>query len=394
MVTSGARRNNPFMPGNGIEPKYLAGREELAEAFSRSLGSFEHGLPHNLVVFGLRGTGKTVLLKRFKNISEANRWIGIEREFNARFCNEEAFAEALAKDLLSMASEASVQKKIAEAGKTIAEFLKPKEITVFGVSYKPFYKERKGLLEDYLKQLLVSNWPVFQKAGVKGVVFLYDEFHTIKDKPEKNTLPLASILGAMSYAQRNGCKYYLVLSGLPFIKTRLKEAKTYTERMFSFKEVDNLTPKQAKEAITQTLKGSGYAFEKELADKIIEETKGYPYFIQFYGYFLIENSNKTTLNLRDLNALRTPLIKELDVSFFEDRYNLAASKEKEILQAMASSTDKDVPALSIRKKAKTTHHSLMELLKRLQEKGLVYRASRGHYGFSIPLFKEYLRRQK
>lgn len=382
------------MPGNGIEPKYLAGRGELVEFFSKSLDSFKHGLPHNVVVFGLRGTGKTVLLKRFKNISEGNKWLAVEREFNDRFCDEGAFAEALVKDLLSMASEASVQKRIAEAGKKIADFLKPEEISVFGIKYKPFYKEKRELLEDYLKELLVSNWRLFDKTGIDGVVFLYDEFHTIKDKAGAKSFPLASLLGAMSYAQRNGCRYYLVLSGLPPIKSNLKEAKTYTERMFSFKQVDNLTPGQAKETITQTLKGSGYIFEDELIDAIIRETNGYPYFIQFYGYFIIENTSKTQLTLKDLNALRPALIKELDTSFFEDRYNLASATEKEVLTAIASSSEDDAQALELRKKTKVTHPHLMELLKRLQEKGLVYRTSRARYGFSIPLFKEYILRQK
>lgn len=394
MVTMAPAKKNPFMPGNGIEPKYLAGRGELIEFFSKTLASYKQGLPHNAVIFGLRGTGKTVLLKRFKNIGEGNNWLGVEREFNERYCEETVFAEAIVKDLLAMASEASVQKKITEAGKKVADFLKPQEITVFGITYKPFYKEKRELLEDYLKDFLVSNWQVFKKAGIEGVVFLYDEFHTIKDKADAKTYPLASILGAMSYAQRNGCKYYLVLSGLPAIKTNLKEAKTYTERMFSFKEVDNLTDQQAKEAITQTLKNSSYSFDNELIEAIVQETKGYPYFVQFYGYFLIDNANKNKIGLTDLNALRATLIKELDVSFFEDRYNLASTKEKQILMAMAAVDENAAPALQIRKKAQTSHHQLMELLKRLQDKGLVYRASRGHYGFTIPLFKEYLRRQK
>jgi len=392
MFTSKSAKGNPFMPGNGIEPKYLAGREALLTSFSRSIDSYAEGLPHNMVLFGLRGTGKTVLLKRFKGIAESRNWLAIEREFNDRFCDDAVFAEAVVKDLLAMASEASVQKRIAEAGGKIADFLKPEEISAFGVSYKPFYKEKRGLLEDYLKELLVSNWPLFKNSGKTGVVFLYDEFHTVRDKSATGSYPLSSILGAIAYAQRNGCKYYLVLSGLPPVKANLKAAKTYTERMFSFREVDNLSPQQAGEAIAGALKGSGYRFEPGLVETIARETGGYPYFIQFYGYFLIDNIGRNQIGLNDLRTLHSSLVKELDISFFEDRFNLASEKEKKILIAMATVGEKDASALAIRNKAKVSHPVLMELLKRLQEKGLVYRASRGRYGFSVPLFREYVLR--
>ena len=382
------------MPGNGIEPKYLAGREEILQLFSKSLDSYKRGLPHNLILFGLRGTGKTVLLRRFKNIGESQDWMCIEREFNERHCDENIFAEAVVKDIISMATEASVQKKIAETGKRVADFLKPEEIGAYGISYKPFYKEKKDLLEDYLKDMLVSNWPVFQKSKKTGIVFLYDEFHNIRDKYDSRSYPLASLLGAMAYAQRNGCKYYMVLSGLPLIKITLKEAKTYVERMFSFKETGSLSNAEAKELIEKTLSGSGYQFDSELIDAIVQDTKGYPYFIQFYGYFLIENSDKSSLTLAHFNKMHTALLKELDVSFFEDRFNLASDKEKKILMAMAKIMEGDAaPALGIRKRAGVSHPTLMELLKRLQDKGLVYRARRGKYGFSIPLLKEYLLRQ-
>ncbi|MFH1107424.1 MAG: ATP-binding protein [Candidatus Micrarchaeota archaeon] len=382
------------MPGNGIEPKYLAGREEILSFFSKTLDSYSQGLPHNLVLFGFRGTGKTVLLRRFQSIGESKKWLCIEREFNDRFSDDTVFADAVVKDLLSAASEASVQKRITETGKKVIDFLKPEEISAFGFKYKPFYKENRDLLEDYLKEMLVSNWPVFQNSGKTGVLLLYDEFHSIRDKAESKSFPLASLLGAMAYAQRNGCRYYLVLSGLPPLKANLKEAKTYTERMFSFKEVNNLPAQAAKNAVLGTLKDSAFQFDEDLVAAIVEETKGYPFFLQFYGYFLIEYSNKTRLSLEDLERLRPALVKELDMRFFDDRFNLASDKEKKVLSAMAKAGNQPVPALAIRSTARVSHPTLMELLKRLSEKGLVYRASRGKYSFSIPLFREYLLRNE
>ncbi len=393
MFTPHKSGQNPFMPGNGIEPRYLAGRADILEFFSKALESYTIGLPHNLVIFGLRGTGKTVLLKYFKALGETKNWLCVEREFNERYCDDYIFAEAFVKDLLSMASEASIQKKILETGKNILDTLKPEEISAYGISYRPFYREKRELLEDYLKEMLVSNWHIFKKARKNGLIFLYDEFHSVRDKPESAFYTIASILSAMAYAQKNGCKYYLVLSGLPIIKANLKESKTYAERMFSFKEIGYLSPKQAKEAIVGALKGSGHVFDEALTDAIVKETGGYPYFIQFYGYFLIENSKKSKLTIADMNRLNTSLLEELDASFFEDRFNLASNKEREIMLSMAKYGDGAVPAIKIRKMSKVSHPVLMELLKRLQEKGLVYRSSRGKYEFSIPLFRQYILRK-
>jgi len=385
---------NPFMPGNGIEPRYLAGREEFIESFERSLKSYEGDLPRNTILSGLRGTGKTVLLRHFKVVSESRDWITVEREFNDRFSNENSFAEAIIKDILSAATEVSLAKKAKRVGKKIIDVIKPEELSAYGVTYKPFYKERRHLLEDYLKEMLVKNWNAFKKAGKNGVVFLYDEFHTVKDSKEQKSYPLASLLGAISYAQRNGCKYYLCLGGLPIITSNLKDAKTYTERMFELREVENLEDDEAKKAITNTLKGSTYQFEDKLIDKVVEDTRGYPYFIQFYGYFIIEQIGKKLITLKDFLDIRSKLLKELDASFFNDRVRVASSKERQILVAMAKGGTGEIEIKQIRKISKMSHGILMELLKRLIEKGLVYRASRGKYGFTLPLFRDFLLRMK
>jgi DNA-binding transcriptional ArsR family regulator len=341
----------------------------------------------------LRGSGKTVLLRRFKVLSESRDWLSIEREFNDRFSDENSFAEAIVKDIVSGVTEVSLAKKAKQVGKKIIDIIKPEELGAYGVTYKPFYKEKKHLLEDYLKEMLVKNWDAFKKSDKKGVVFLYDEFHTVKDSSQQKSYPLASLLGAISYAQRNGCKYYLCLGGLPTIMSNLKDAKTYTERMFELHQVGNLEADEAKKAITNTLKSSAYQFEDKLIDKMVEETGGYPYFIQFYGYFIIEQIGKKIITLKDSVEIRSKLIKDLDAGFFEDRVRLASPKERKILVAMARAGAAEVEVKQIIKISKISYGVLMELLKRLMEKGLVYRAERGRYGFTLPLFREFLLRK-
>lgn len=386
---------NPFKPGNGVEPTYLAGRSEQIREFTRSLKAFEDGLPRNAVLYGLRGTGKTVLLRHYKILADAGGWLCIGREFNERYCNENEFADVFGKDIAASATEASIKKRITETGRKLIDAIKPEELSAYGITYKPFYQqERREVLEDYLGSLLESNWPVFQQAGKKGVVFLYDEFHLVRDRKDERQYVISSLLTAMAKAQREGQRYYLCLSGLPLLKTSLKAAKTYAERMFIFQEVENLGMEDAEKALAEPLKNTGFKFTKTLIQKIIKETAGYPYFLQFYGYYLIEHARRNQITEKDFEGQHPELIKALDKSFFDDRYRLASETEKTILHAMAASGKTETPAIQLTKATKMNDQTLQQYLARLIDKGLVFRPQRGFYSFSIPLFREYLLRRK
>lgn len=385
---------NPFRPGNGIEPPYLAGRTAYLREFRRALEIFEEGLPRNFLIFGRRGTGKTVLMNHFALICKEKSWLCISREFNSRFCDENIFAEAITTDIVNTACNVSFTYKVKKASELFINVLKPEEISAQGITFKPFYKEKKGILEDHLKNLLIGNWEVFKKAKTKGVVLLYDEFHTVKDNVSKMNFSLASFLGAVAQAQRAGCMYLVVLTGLPNLPVNLKEAKTYTERMFTFREIDNLFEEETRNAIRFPLRAASCKFEDSLVEQIVNETLGYPYFIQFYCYFLLETIRSKTIKLKDLDAIREKLLYELDLSFFKDRLGKATSSEQEVLLAMAIVNSSSVKPSEILKHVRVKKPHLFLYLRNLLEKNLIYKNSRGSYSFSIPLFREFLLRNK
>lgn len=385
---------NPFRPGNGIEPPYLAGRTEYLQEFSRALDVFEEGLPRNYLVFGPRGTGKTVLMNHFSLIARQKGWLHVTREFNQRYCDENAFADAVNTDVVNKACEVSFFKKARKAGESLIDVFKPEELSAKGIAYKPFYKEKKKLLEDHLKNLLIENWKVFEKSDAKGLVFIYDEFHSIRDNQIEKNYPLASFLGALSFAQREGCRYAIAFSGLPNLPTNLKEAKTYIERMFVFKEMANLSEEEAQKAIEFPLKDSGYRFEDKLVKQIIKETAGYPYFLQFYCYFLIETMRQEMIRLNDLNNIRKQLLSELDLSFFDDRFKKATPSEQELLLAIAEAESDEMSPTEMMKNLEMDKSTFFTYLANLIEKNLVYKASRGRYTFTIPLFRDFLNRKK
>lgn len=383
---------NPFRPGNGIEPPYLAGRGKELQDFKRSL-DIALTLPRNLVISGLRGAGKTVLLKQLATICQKKGWLSISREFNERFCDEEKFVEAISTDIMTKAQGVSLSKRLRDKGKQLAELVKRGQITYKDFSYQlPEITGKKPLLEDYLKTILTENWKIFDRTQVNGLVFLYDEFHTVVDGRIPEHFPLATLLGALSYAQREGMRYYLVVSGLPPLYRNILEAKTYAERMFTVRELANLSKEEAAQAISKPLEGSGYSFSGDLIRRIVDDTKGYPYFLQFYGHFLIEHIPEESISLQDLMEIRPLLLRELDVSFFEGRFERASDAEKRVLLAMAYVGDRARTSDIIRQ-TDVSGDVTKQLLGRLGEKGLIYRIRKGVYSFTLPLFREFLLRQ-
>jgi hypothetical protein len=395
MSSQTPRERNPFKPGNGIIPPFVAGREKVFESFRSLLDGNVRGLPKNMILAGLRGTGKTVVLELFKQVCDEKKWIFVEREFSERFRDEEVFAEAILKDITKAATEVSLKKRFAEFGKRVGQVIKPEEIEAFGVKYKPFYKRDRVLLDDHLKENLINNWKEFKPdSGYNGAVFLYDEFHTVRDTPPN--FPLKSYLGAIAYAQRNKCRYVIVLAGLPNMKTYLEEAKTYVERMFEFPEIGNLPEPEAREAIEQPLFAVGIKFEEDVIRKILEETGGYPYFIQFYCYELINRLNKSTINFDDYNGIHKEIVELLDQSFFEGRFEKASDFEQDVLFAMVKTKKDTMRTSDIFSKLSRKHRdyqTTISALEQLMGKNLIYRPKKGRYSFALPLFRNFLTRK-
>jgi len=184
-----------------------------------------------------------------------------------------------------------------------------------------------------------------------------------------------------------------VLSGLPPLFPNLVKAKTYAERMFSVKSIVNLSREASQKAIRLPLGNSRFSFTDELIDTIVEETQGYPYFLQFYPYYLIQNIPKKRITLKDFQEMHPLLLKELDESFFSGRFNRASDGEQKILFKMAR-LGPEIKFSQIREKAKIDKNYLNQILISLIEKGLIFRTGRGKYRFTLPLFEKFLLRKE
>lgn len=390
---------NPFNPGSGVPPPYLAGRESHLKTFSKILESIKGGHIENVIVYGLRGTGKTVLLDEFNKDCRHAGFLPIKRsQFSEKYRHVEEFEKAMKYDIrvaLETFSKITWFKNKMKAG---ISFLKPKSLGVPELFYyEPSYARSKNVpFEDYLRKYLEENWPVFKNAGYKGVFFLYDEFHTVTDDKRNRQFVLSDFLAAINEVQKKGCGYYVVLCGLPNLQLNVKKARSYTERMYRSIEVGHLDSDSSRLAVEKALESSGYTFDKRLIDSLIIDTGGYPYFLQFYGKEMISNAEAPAMTLKDYERIKPLIIKQLDSDFFEPRFELASDEEHEVLCAMSSFGDaatRNVPFESIRKKARIGKSSASRSLIRLEGKGMVYNYKRGMYRFSLPMFRDFLRRK-
>jgi len=381
---------NPFRPGNGVAPPYLAGRDGLLGEFERFIG--EAHPPHaNWTLTGIRGTGKTVLLGEFAGRGERSGWVCLERELGDRHRDEDRLIEAVQADCDALIRRCDALAGVGQAVERGLRFLRPRRVVVGEIGVEPAYVMEPSEPAEILGDALAELDRAVGEAGRPGALLLYDEAHLLADDRRREQYPLSSLLAALGRVQRVAPRIRIILCGLPTLTLNLKRARTYAERMFRHIVIANLERGDAWDALGIPLAGSGRTFGLNLVGDIVEQTDGYPYFLQFFGGFLCSRVPKATVERADYRALEPMLLHELDLAFFEDRYAVAGPAGQRVLDEMARRGGR-VSALEIRRALPETAN-IDQVIARLLERGLVYRPSRGRYDFALPLFGAYLRRR-
>jgi hypothetical protein len=380
---------NPFRPGNGVTPPYLAGRDALLNAFDEFLS--ERPLHANWAMTGLRGTGKTVLLGEFAARAERAGWLTLQRELGERHRDDERLAEAVIEDADALLRRASMLAGVGQAIEQGARFLRPRRVTVGEVGYEPAYAERNSEPADQMRAALSELDAAARDGRPRGVLLLYDEGHLLADDRARERYPLSSLLAALGAVQRAVPRVRVILSGLPTLSLNLKRARTYAERMFSHLVVGNLERDDAWDALGIPLATSGRRFALSVIGDIVEQTGGYPYFLQFFAAYVWRSVSAGEVSMADYRSVEPSLLHQLDLAFFDDRFEVASPTEQRILEVMA----REAGAVRLpRLRQHLPEQAGMDLLvRRLVERGLIYRAGRGTYDFALPLFRAYIRRR-
>ena len=270
---------NPYSPGAGHSPPFLAGRDQEVATFREYLTQNE--ILKNVVLTGLRGTGKTVLMDdQFKPAAQEAGWVWIGSDFaESSFLSEGNLCIRLLTDLSVFTSSLSITAPDGTLGFNISQH---KQALSFEF-LMTFFESQPGLAVDKMKATLEFVWKVANNRGIKGVVFAYDEAQVVRDREDKEQYPLAILLECFQSIQRKGIRFLLLLTGLPTLFPKLVESRTYAERMFAILEIGRLSAAASREAIEKPLKDKDCAwqFTSEGVQNIVKVSDGYPYFIQF-----------------------------------------------------------------------------------------------------------------
>ena len=384
-------RPNPFRPGAGLDPPYLAGRETEIDMFDGVLENNRVGNMKNVLLYGLRGVGKTVLLGKFASMCRNEKFLPVARHlYGSNDSDPAQFASGLKRALRGSIESSSGVEAAKGKPRAAGRRLGPPAVGISGLVHEPLHDcDMREALVDHLVDYLVKNWKIIKDLGYAGAVFLLDEFHTVNDVKDKwNTL--GDFLAAVNEVQRQGCGYSLVLSGLPALTKNVKRGRSYTERMFKLTEVSGLADLDAKKAILRPLDAVGCKFSPGLVSAVVKDTGGYPFFIQFFGCEILQRTSKKTIGLRDYKSVRGDILRNLYGDFFNFRMVDLIPGEKDTLYHMSMMPATDMRFSSIVDATGASRGTIYTHLKRLEEKGMVCRRDYGSYKFALPLLRSYL----
>lgn len=380
---------NPFRPGNGVAPPYLAGRDRLLAEFEGFVD--ERPLHPNWTLTGLRGTGKTVLVNEFAARAERAGWLTLERELSERHRDDERFADAIDEDVDALIGRVDLLSGIGQKLEQGWRYLRPRRVSIGDLGIEPSYATGSPSPQDRMRVAFAELDESLKEQRAAGAILFYDEAHLLADDRARERYPLSGLLAAVGAVQRVEPRVRVVLCGLPTLSLNLKRARTYAERMFRHLVVANLERGDAWDAIQRPLSHTSREIATSVVGDIVEQTAGYPYFLQFFGAYVCRSASRKSVSMADYRAVEPALLHELDLAFFDDRFEGATPTEQLILEAMGRHSGQVRLADLRRRLPDLAGHDV--LIRRLVDRGLVYRATRGTYDFALPLFRDYLRRR-
>ena len=396
---------NPFRPGAGHRPPYLAGRIEEQSEFRRLLK--QTTILENMVLTGLRGVGKTVLLDSLKPMAQSSGWVWIVQDLSeAASVSEDRLAVRILADLsIPISNLISVETSQLEIGFTGGETNSSQPMTFNHLVQ--YYESIPGLVSDKLKAVLEFVWEKMPDDRISGIIFAYDEAQNLADHSEKEEYPLSLLLDVFQSIQRKGIPFMLVLVGLPTLFPKLVEARTYAERMFHVLFLAQLSDAESHDAIKKPVEDAScpVKFNEDAVENITKLSGGYPYFVQFICREVFDVWIQQLQSDQKPSVPQDQILRKLDVEFFAGRWARATDRQRELLSVIARLPNCDdeftlqeitrrsdeLSKESYLKSFKSSH--VGQLLASLAEAGLIYKNRHGKYSFAVPLMAQFIRRQ-
>lgn len=382
---------NPYAPGAGTPPPELAGRDDLRETVRIALERVRAGRPtKSILMVGLRGVGKTVLLDKLREDAEAVGMQTIRVEAPENRSLPAILAPQLRQALLRLSRNEQARELAQRALRGLAGFAKALKLKYADIEVGFDLEPEPGLadngdLEHDLQALLEVAGAAAKKAGTALTMFV-DELQYVEEEQ------LASLITALHRTAQRSLPVVLVGAGLPQLPGKMGRAKSYAERLFDFPQIGPLNPEAARLAISKPAADQGVDVDEEALARIVQETRGYPYFLQEWGKHSWDAADHSPITLKDVECATITAIAALDESFFRVRFDRLTPLEKKYLRAMAELGPGPHRSGDIAEQLGREVTSFGPTRSQLIVKGMIWSPSHGDTAFTVPLFDEFMKR--
>ena len=383
-------RRNPFSPGAGSPPPELAGRDALIERAAVALDRIrDRRAARSIILYGLRGVGKTVLLGKIRRDAEARGLITVAIESPEERSLPALLVSALRLALIKLSRTEAAKQGVKRALRALAGFAKLK--AKFGDLEVALDLEPEPGLADSgdLDLDLAELLGAVGEAAVEretAIVLFIDELQYV---PETQ---LAALIGALHAVNQRQLPVTMVGAGLPQLLGASGRAKSYAERLFEFVSIDRLDPGAAAEALQRPIEREGAGIEPDAIAEIVAQTLGYPYFLQEWGKHSWAVADASPITLADVRQASIEALAELDDSFFRVRFDRLTPGEKNYLRAMADLGPGPHRSGDIAQRLGRKVNTTAPIRNSLMGKGMLYSPAHGDTAFTVPLFNHYMRR--
>lgn len=382
-------RTNPYAPGAGTRPPELAGRDAVIEKASVALDRLRAGRSaRSLVLYGLRGVGKTVLLNHVRLEAEAKGMLPIRIEAPEDRPLPELLVPALRSALVKTSTVAVARDAARRALGALTAFARSFKVKIDGVEMDVDLERGladSGDLDNDLKDLLATVGEA-AKARHSLALLVVDELQYVREKE------LSALVAALHDTSQNGLPLTILAAGLPQLLGQMGKAKSYAERLFEFIRIDRLDDEAAIAALEIPAAKENVRFTCDATAHILAQTRGYPYFLQEWGKHSWDVADRSPITRGDAERASELALAELDASFFRVRLDRLTTAERSYLRAMAELGPGPHRSGAIAAELGRKVTSLAPTRSALIRKGMIYSLAHGDTGFTVPLFDGFMKR--
>ncbi len=380
---------NPFSPGAGAPPPELVGRDPLLEQARVLLGRIRQRRPEkSLLLTGLRGVGKTVLLNEIERMAKASGYQTILLEAHEEKPLGELIYPALRSLLYELDRVAGAGDKVKRGLAVLRSFIGSIKLTVGDIAMGLDIEPAKGTadsgdLEIDLPNLFVAIAEAAEERSA-AVAILVDEIQYLSQKE------LGAVIMAMHRMQQKQLPLALLAAGLPVLPGMAGESKSYAERLFNFPDIGALSEEDAARALRDPARDAGVEFQDDALKEVFRLTHGYPYFLQEWGYQAWNSAKTSPITLQVVQDSTPEVIQRLDKNFFRVRFDRLTPGEKNFLRAMAYLGSGNQRTGDIAAVLGVNVKGIGPVRSKLIKKGMIYSPAHGDMAFTVPLFDEFM----